>query len=84
MADEYATDYALVSGDGLPVPATVAATERAAMVNAIVAIYGHLVYASDGDAKIKREFERLRRYGDAVVAVTIKRMPTPHSEKATS
>ena len=82
MADEYATGYALVSGDGLPVPATVAATERGAMVNAIVAIYGHPVYAWDSDAKIKREFERLKRYGDAVVAVTIKRMPSQTTEKA--
>lgn len=80
MANDFSTGFALVSGRGLPLPATVAATERAAMVNAIVAVYGHPVYAGDSDAKIKREFERLKAYGDAVVPVTIKRIPPAPTE----
>lgn len=80
MPDDYSTGYALISGQGLPLPATVAATERAAMVNAIVAVYGHPVFARDSDAQIRRHFDRLKAYGDAIVPVTIKRMPSPPTE----
>jgi hypothetical protein len=72
--------YALAVGDGPPLPSTVASTERAAMVNALVAVYGRMVMASHSDAQIKRDFELHKSYGHSIVPVTISRLPVPPVE----
>lgn len=68
-----AKGFALVGDDGALIVSTVSATERAAMVNALVSIYGRMVYADHTDERIKRDFERCKGDGHAVVPVTITR-----------
>ena len=68
MLDERVTDeylrrpevtvgYAMVGPQGDPYPSTVADSERAAAVNALVAIFGQMVVAGERDAVIMRRFQ---------------------------
>lgn len=67
----YVTGYALVDSKGLAVPSTVAATIRGAQVNAIVSVYGHMVYNDYTDNEIKHKWEMHKRLGDRIMAVKI-------------
>ena len=65
--------YALIDQEGIPLPSTVATTERGAMMNALVAVFGHVVSAVDSDRKIKADFVRLKPPGFCIGAVMIER-----------
>lgn len=74
MADDWALGFALLDRSGVPFPSTVALTERAAMVNALVSIWSHPVYATDGDAKIEADFRRLCPAGFKISPVSVERV----------
>ena len=74
MAKDYSVGYALIDQCGIPFPSTVAMTERGAMVNALVSIWSHMVYATDGDEKIKADFARLKPKGYEVGPVAIEKL----------
>lgn len=63
--------YAYVDGKGFPYPATVANTERAAMVNALVTIFGVTVIAATSDEAIKRMFNEKAPLGHYIRPVEI-------------
>ena len=63
--------YAYIDGSGYPYPNTVSETERAAMVNALVSIFGKIVTNSHSDAAIKRMFDDAAPRGHYVRPVEI-------------
>lgn len=73
MADDFVLGYALARNGGLPIVRTVSPSARAAMVNALVAEYGQMVWRTATDEEIKREFERCKPEGDEIVSVKIQR-----------
>ena len=73
MTDAFSAGYALIDGD-IPFPNTVAITQRGAMVNALVSIYGHFVAATDSDAQIRADFNRLVPAGHSISPVSIERI----------
>jgi hypothetical protein len=66
--------YALIDQEGCPLPSTVGITEREAMVNALVAVFGHWVRGVDSDRKIKADFVRLKPPGFCIAPVLIERV----------
>jgi hypothetical protein len=54
---EVTVGYAVVDHRGSPFPSTVADAKRAAMVNALVSIFGCMVLASESDGSIERRFK---------------------------
>jgi hypothetical protein len=69
-----AAGYALIDQEGVPLPSTVATTERGAMANALVAVFGRYASAADSDRKIKADFVRLKPPGFCIGAVAIERV----------
>lgn len=70
MTDEYwhsrpdtSVGFAFMDEVGFPFADTVATTERAAMVNALVTLFGVMPMANWTDGKIKAEFERVAKRG---------------------
>lgn len=63
--------YAYVDQQGKAFPDTVASTERAAMVNALVTIFGVAVYSSHADEAIKAMFKRSSPPGHGIRPVEI-------------
>lgn len=72
--DVFSVGYALIDHQGYPFPATVAMTKRAAKVNALVSIFGQMVYATDSDAKIDADFARLKPKDYEIGPVAIERL----------
>jgi len=54
---EVTVGFAVVDDRGHPFPSTVGDTERAAMVNGLVSLFGQIVPASESDGSIKRRFK---------------------------
>jgi hypothetical protein len=75
-----AAGYALIDQEGIPLPSTVATTERLAMMNALITVFGHFVSAVDSDRKIKADFERLKPPGFCIGAVMIERVALADDE----
>lgn len=63
--------YAYVDGKGFPYTDTVSGTERAAMVNALVTIFGVMVTAATSDETIKRMFNEKTPAGHYIRPVEI-------------
>jgi len=74
VARNFAVGYALIDRDGVLFFDAAATTERAAMVNALVAIYGHPVFATDSDGKIRADFHRLKHSAVEVGPVNVEKL----------
>lgn len=72
--DVFSVGYALIDQCGYPFPTTVALTERAVKVNALVSIFGQMVYATDSDAKIDADFARVKPPDFEIGPVAIERV----------
>lgn len=75
MPDIYSVGYAMVDRKGWPFPDTVCRTQRGAMVNALIAIFRHPVYATTSDAQITEDFAQIAASkGYAIAPVAIERV----------
>lgn len=80
---EITVGFAMVDQDNRPFPITVAATERGALVNALVFVFECPVYAHNTDAFILSEFRRRAGTKYHIATVTIEAVDVVTDEAAT-
>jgi len=72
--------FLLIHSDGTGEANTFASTERAAMINALAAVFGHMVFQNDTPLDIEEAFKRLAQDGQKIVPAEIQFTQNEESE----